>query len=226
MDPISFALVDILNYLAMFVAAISGAVAGIKKNADPFGVCVLAFAAACFGGISRDILLGDLPPDNIKSCMPLAMSFAGGCAALFWSRHLQWFLRHPVQIFDAFALGLFTALGTDKALACGITPIWGILLGTVTGVGGGMIRDILLARTPTILLSEIYATASIAGGAIIVLCRYFSLVDRQWAMILGAVVCTTLRCLAIRYRWNLSGNSESGRIGGSTGNDGKSDSKR
>ena len=210
--PVNDGLVNVLNLAAIFVAAVSGASAGIKKNADAFGICVLAFATACSGGIARDVLIGDLPPDNIKSWLPLASSFVGGSLAFFFFPHLQWFLRHPVQVSDAFGLGLFTALGVDKALAFGITPVWAILMGVVTGVGGGVARDMLLARTPTILLSEIYATASLAGGAIMVLCNHFRLVDRNWAMLAGATVCIVLRCLAIRYNWNIKLMADSGRF--------------
>ncbi len=205
-------LVDILNYLAMFVAATSGASAGIKKNADAFGIGVLAIATACAGGLCRDVLMGDLPPDNVKSWMPLASSLSGGFFAFFFYPHLRWFLKHPVQITDAFGLALFTALGADKALAFGITPIWAVLMGVITGIGGGVVRDMLLANTPTILHSEIYATASLAGGAIIVLCRHLSIIDRSWAMIIGAAVCATIRCLAIKYRWNINIKAESGRF--------------
>lgn len=195
--------VDWLNLLAIFVAAMSGATAGIQKDADIFGVITLAFATACSGGILRDILIGDLPPDNIKSAAPLIASFIGGGLAFCLSPRIRDSFQRPVQIFDAIGLGLFTALGADKALACGVIPVWAVLLGVVTGVGGGVVRDILLARTPTILLSEIYAAASLAGGTIIVLCSEFALMPRGWAMLWGAAVCVALRCLAIRYRWNI-----------------------
>lgn len=212
MDYTSLELVDFINYAAMFIAAISGASAGIRRNADAFGVGVLAIATACSGGLIRDILMGDLPPDNIKSWHPLAASLAGGCFAFFFYTHLRWFLKHPVQITDAFGLGLFTVLGADKAVTFGITPIWAVLMGVITGIGGGMARDILLATTPSILRAEIYATASLAGGTIVVLCRNLSLVDRDWAMLLGALVCVVIRCLAIKYKWNIPIKAESGRF--------------
>lgn len=203
MIPTPALLLDIFNYIGIFVFAISGAVAGIKKRADLFGVTVLAFAASCCGGILRDLLIGAVPPENIRSWEPLAVSFAAGVFTFFFFPLLVKRLNNPVQVFDAFGLGLFTVLGADKALLYGITPVWAMLLGVITGVGGGMLRDMLLARVPTVLRTEIYATASMAGAAIMVGGRLWPVVAPEYSMILGAVVCITLRCLALRYKWQI-----------------------
>lgn len=196
--------VGMLNYCAMFVAAVSGATAGIKARVDIFGVAVIAFVTACSGGIARDILLGDLPPENIRSVWPLAMALAGGAVTAIFFRYLQWFLNNPVQVFDAFGLGLFTVIGSVKALAFSITPVWAVLLGVVTGIGGGMVRDILLGRAPNVLHREIYATASIAGSVIVVGGYHLSWLSLDWLMIVGAGACITLRCLALRYNWHIA----------------------
>ena len=203
MTPNPEFLLNLFNYIGIFVFAISGAVAGIKKRADLFGVTVLAFTAACFGGILRDLLLGVAPPENIRSWEPLAVSFAAGIITFYFFPLLATRLNNPVQVFDAFGLGLFTVLGADKALIFGITPIWAMLLGVITGVGGGMVRDVLLARVPTILRTEIYATASFAGAVIVVAGRLWPIAPPAYSMILGAVVCISLRCLALRYKWQI-----------------------
>lgn len=192
-----------VNYFAIFVAAMSGAAAAIKWKADFFGVAVLAFATGCSGGIIRDLLLGDAPPENIRSWQPLAASVAAGVLTYFLFPSLQWFLTNPVQILDAFGLGLFTVLGTSKALIFEVTPVWAILLGMVTGIGGGMARDILLSQPFSVLHREIYATASLVGGAILVAGRHFQPHYLEYFVILGAAVCTIVRLLAIRYRWNV-----------------------
>ena len=196
-------LLAVFNYAGIFVFAISGAVAGIKRRADMFGVAVLAFAAACCGGIVRDVLIGALPPENILSWQPLAVSFAAAVTTMVLYPLLAEKLSNPVQVFDAFGLGLFTVIGAEKALLFGIGPLWAMLLGVITAIGGGMVRDILLARVPGVLRTEIYATASLAGAVIAVGGRLWPVVPPSYSMILGAVVCTTLRCLAIKYKWQV-----------------------
>lgn len=196
-------IVAIFNYFAIFVAAISGATAGMKKKVDLFGVSVLAFVTACSGGILRDLLIGDLPPDNIKSSLPLAVSLAGGFFAFVFFPYVQGFLQRPVLWFDALGLGLFTALGANKAIAFDISPVWAVLLGVITGIGGGVARDIMLARIPLVLHAEIYATASLVGGAVIVGGHYIPWIRPEYAMVLGAAICILLRCLALHYNWNI-----------------------
>lgn len=198
------ALIDVLNYFAIFVSAISGAAAGIKARADLFGVSVIAFVTACSGGILRDLFIGDLPPENIRSSIPVLVSLTASIMTSLLIKQLKWFLTNPVQVFDAFGLGLFTAIGVNKALTFEITPIWAILLGVVTGVGGGMVRDILLGRVPTILLREIYATCSLLGGAVIVAGEYFNLLPRGVVMMLGAGICIAIRCLALHFDWHVA----------------------
>ena len=151
----------------------------------------------------RDLLIGAVPPENITSWEPLAVSLAATIVTVLFFRQITERLSNPVQLFDAFGLGLFTVLGADKALAFGIGPVWSVLLGVITGVGGGMVRDILLARVPNVLRTEIYATASLAGGAIVVGAHVWKLLPPSYAMIAGASFCIVLRCLALRYRWQI-----------------------
>lgn len=196
-------MVTTLNYGAIFVAAVSGAAAGIKARADVFGVAVIAFATACSGGIIRDILIGDLPPENIRFIGPLTAALLGGLLTMLLFPQLQWFLKNPVQVFDAFGLGLFTVIGSNKALIYDLPFAWAVLLGVITGVGGGMVRDILRAREPSVLHREIYATSSILGALLFVGgYRWFDL-SRGWLMLLGAAACIVLRLLALHYNWHM-----------------------
>ena len=192
---------EIYNGGAIFVAAISGAVAAIRQRADPFGVLVLSFTAACSGGILRDLLIGSVPPDNILSWHPLAISSAAAAVTICSYRLLDKKLDNPVQVFDACGLGLFTVLGAKKALLYGIDPLWSVLLGMITGIGGGIVRDMLLARMPNVLRREIYATASLAGGIIVVAGHIWPIMPLEYTMALGAVMCITLRLLALKFKW-------------------------
>ena len=196
-------LLEIFNYLGLFVFAISGAAAGMRKQVDLFGVALLAFSAACVGGIIRDVLIGALPPANIMSWEPLATSLLATMATVFFYSHLAEKLNNPVLVFDAIGLGLFTVAGTEKAIAYGVGPVWAVLLGMITGVGGGIVRDILLAEVPQVLDGEIYATAAIAGGSIAVLGYVWPVLPPQYTMVIGAAVCIVLRCLTIKYHWSI-----------------------
>ena len=196
-------LLTVFNYLGLFVFAISGAAAGMRKRADLFGIAVLAFAASCCGGIIRDVLIGSLPPENILSWQPAATSAAAALATVLFYPQLVERLNNPVQVFDAIGLGLFTVLGVEKALAFGIGPVWAVLLGMITAIGGGMLRDILLANLPQVLRGEVYATASILGGSIVVAGHLWPVIPEQYTTVLGAAVCIALRCLTIKYHWQI-----------------------
>ncbi len=196
-------LLIVFNYLGLFVFAISGAAAGMRKQTDLFGIAVLAFAAACCGGILRDLLIGSLPPDNILSWQPVATTLVAALATVRFYPYLAERFNNPVQVFDAFGLGLFTVIGAEKAMAFGIGPLWSVLLGMITAIGGGMVRDILIARVPQVLRGEIYATASILGGAIAVAGHVWPIIPPQYSMVLGAAVCIILRCLTIKYHWEI-----------------------
>ncbi len=185
-----------------FVFAISGAVAGIKRQLDLFGVLVLGMAASCSGGIIRDVLIGALPPASVADWRIAASAF-GGALFSFYFFSLVNRLNNPVEIFDAVGLGIFTVIGTSKALLYGINPIWAVLLGVITGVGGGVVRDMLLAQIPIILRAEIYATAAIIGAAIVVIGDTLLHLPKEPVMAVGALACTILRLLAMHYRWHI-----------------------
>ena len=196
-------LLTVFNYLGIFVFAISGAAAGMRKEADLFGIAVLAFAAACCGGILRDLLIGSIPPDNILAWQPVATSLAAAAATILFYPQLVERFNNPVLVFDAFGLGLFSVLGAEKALSMGIGPVWAVLLGMITAIGGGVVRDVLVANIPQVLRGEIYATASIAGASIAVVGQIWPIVPVQYTMALGAAVCIILRCFTIKYGWKV-----------------------
>src|SRR5215468_9045066 len=156
----------VLDLVGTFVFALSGAMAGVRHRLDLFGVLVLAFAAANTGGITRDLLIGVVPPAAISDWRYLAVSLLAGVT--FWRPSVIARLRSPVLIFDAAGLALFAVAGTQKALAFGLHPVMAALLGMLTGIGGGMVRDVLIAEIPTVLRADLYAIAALAGAAVVV----------------------------------------------------------
>lgn len=191
----------VLDLVGTFVFALSGAMAGVKHRLDLFGVLVLSFAAGNAGGITRDLLINAVPPSAINDWRYLAVSLLAGVAT-FWRPLVIDRLRSPVLLFDAAGLALFAVAGTQKALAFGLNPVTAALLGTLTGIGGGMTRDVLLAEVPTVLRADLYAVAALAGAAVVVIGAALHLPSAV-ATIAGAVLCFGLRFVAIRRGWHL-----------------------
>ena len=135
----------VLDLVGTFVFALSGAMAGVKHRLDLFGVLVLSYAAGNAGGIARDLLIGAVPPAAISDWRYLGVSLLAGIFT-FWRSSIIDRLRSPVLLFDAAGLGLFAVAGTQKALAFGLNPVMAALLGMLTGIGGGMTRDVLAGR--------------------------------------------------------------------------------
>jgi uncharacterized membrane protein YeiH len=194
----------VLDLIGTFVFALSGGAAGVKERLDLFGVLVLSFAAASAGGIMRDLLIGAVPPAAISDWRYLAVSILAGLVVFFWfprSERLRK-LRNLVLIFDAAGLAVFAVAGTQKALGYGLNPVMSALLGMLTGIGGGMLRDLLLAEIPTVLRSELYAVAALAGAVVVVVGHVLNLPPTATA-IAGAALCFGIRLIAIRRGWRL-----------------------
>ena len=191
----------VLDLSGTFVFALSGAMAGIKHRFDLFGVLVLSFAAANFGGIIRDLLIGAVPPPGIADWRYIAVPVVAGLAAFVWGGVVDR-LKDSVQIFDAAGLGLFAVSGAQKALAFHLGPIPSVLLGMLTGIGGGMVRDVLSAESPAVFRGELYAVTALAGAAVVVVGRMAELPSTA-VTIAGAILCFALRFLAIRRGWEL-----------------------
>jgi len=183
------------------VFALSGATAGVKHWLDLFRVLVLSYAAGNAGGIARDLLIGAVPPAAISDWRYLAVSLLAGIVT-FWRPSFIDRLRSPVLLFDAVGLALFAVAGTQKALAFGLNPVMATLLGMVTGIGGGMTRDVLLAEIPTVLRADLYAVAALAGAIVVVTGAALRLPATAMT-IAGAALCFGLRLMAIHYGWHL-----------------------
>src|SRR5512136_345146 len=159
-------LLTVLDLGGTFVFAISGAATGVKHRLDIFGVMVLAFAAGNAGGITRDVLIGAVPPAAIANWSYVGISILAGFAVFFWYPVIAR-LNNPVLWFDAVGLAFFAVAGTQKALVHGLNPAMAALLGMVTGIGGGMLRDVLVNEIPTVLRADLYALAALACAAVV-----------------------------------------------------------
>jgi uncharacterized membrane protein YeiH len=192
----SATLVDVLDFLGTLVFALSGAVVGVRQRMDIFGVLVLAFVTAVAGGVLRDLLIGAIPPAAVTSWHALAISTIAGLFVFRFSA-LTNRLHFAVELFDAAGLGVFATTGTQKALEYGIPPVMAAILGMMTGIGGGMVRDVLAARMPVVLHSQFYAVAALAGGAVVAIGHGF--VPLATTLLPGTAICVLLR-LAALYR--------------------------
>ena len=195
------AFVTAIDFIGTFAFAISGATAGARKGLDLFGVLVLAFAAATAGGIARDTMLGATPPVALVDGRYLAVSALAGLLTFYRYDTIER-LRNPVQLFDAIGLGLFAVIGAGKALAYGVGPVGAVMLGVLTGIGGGIVRDVLVMQVPGVLQRELYAVAALLGAAVVVCGDALSLQATPVA-VAGAVACFALRFMAMRYGWQL-----------------------
>ena len=182
--------------------AIEGATAAIAGHLDLLGLMVLAFSTALAGGIIRDLMIGAVPPSSLRDWRYSAMAFAGAAIVFFLHRFVQGIPSAVMVVLDAAALALFAVAGTQKALIYKMHPFVAILLGTITGVGGGTLRDILLARIPLVLRADVYATAAMAGSAGMILGRKIGL-PPTLAAFLGGVLCFGLRLVSVWRHWNL-----------------------
>lgn len=194
-------LVAVLDLGGTFVFAISGAVAAVRNRLDIFGVMVLAFAAGNVGGITRDLLIGAVPPAAISSLTYLGVSILAGLIVFFWDRLVT---RHNQAVlwFDAVGLAFFAVAGAEKALVHGLNPVVAALLGMLTGIGGGMLRDVLVMQIPTVLRSDLYALAALVGAAIVVGGHVLH-IHAVATTIVGGLACFALRYMAIRHGWHL-----------------------
>lgn len=191
----------VLDLGGTFVFALSGAAAGVKHRLDIFGVLVLSFAAANSGGIARDMMIGATPVAALVDWRYVAVSLLAGLLT-FYCYSLINRLSSSVLIFDAAGLALFAVTGSTKALTYGLGPVSAALLGMLTGIGGGMARDVLTAEVPMVLRADLYAVAALAGATVVVIGHTLS-VPSAASSIAGALICFGLRFLAIRYNWRL-----------------------
>ncbi len=193
--------VHLLDLAGTFVFAISGAMAGVNRRLDIFGVLVVSFVAGTFGGITRDLLIGAVPPAALIDERYLLVSVLGGLIVFFWYAGVHR-LRTPMLLFDAAGLSLFAVTGAQRAIDYDLSAVIAALLGMLTGIGGGMTRAVLLAEIPEVLRSDLYAVAALAGASVVVIGDAFQIPSGVSALT-GAALCFALRFAAITRGWHL-----------------------
>ena len=201
-------LIFVLELIGTIAFAVSGAVLAVRKGMDVFGVTILGLTTAVGGGAIRDLLLGNTPPLTFRE--PVYALTAIGVSLVVFLKPVRHFLtgnhRHAaalLQLSDSLGLALFTVSGVQVAYLLGHSESLFLLtfVGVVTGVGGGVLRDIMAGRTPFIFVKHVYASAALAGA---LLCAWmWPLIGQTAAMLAGFAVIMIIRLLSAHYRWSL-----------------------
>ncbi|MBB2915269.1 putative membrane protein YeiH [Streptosporangium becharense] len=188
----------VLDLAGIFVFALSGALVGVRRRLDVVGMAVLAEMTALGGGILRDLIL-NVRPAAFSSVGYVVVPVAATVIVFFWHPHVERVMP-AVNVLDAAGLGLFCAVGTEKALDFGLSPLHAALLGVITGVGGGMLRDILSGQIPNLLYDrQLYAVPALLGSA--AMAALYTLDLHGWpATLAAAVLAFGLRVAAVRLR--------------------------
>lgn len=197
----------VVNFLGTLAFAASGAMIGLKKNMDIFGVCILGLTTATGGGIIRDLILGVTPPMAFQD--PTSAIIALATSAVFFARRVRRLLMHNPERYnqllfwmDTLGLGAFTVMGVQLAFEQSWEPTFFLLVfvGVITGVGGGVLRDLMAQEMPYIFVKHIYASASLAGALV---CAGMWDCGSVPAMLSGMACVVLIRVLAAHYHWNL-----------------------
>lgn len=194
-------LFTLLDLAGTFAFAISGAIAARQSRLDLFGIVSLAYITACGGGIIRDLCIGALPPAGLSDWRYLALAIVAA-GMVIGANQLMERLSQPVLLFDAVGLGFFAVFGAHKTLAFGHGVEAAIILGMISAVGGGAMRDLLLNRTPVILQKEIYASAALVAAAFETSGEILNW-SLRWVPWVGIALCFAIRYLSLRLHWNL-----------------------
>jgi uncharacterized membrane protein YeiH len=191
----------VLDLTGTFAFALNGALIAVRAaNLDIVGIVTLGMVTALGGGILRDVIIDYLPPATFSDWRYLAVAAAGSLIAFFLGRRLERLLG-PITVLDAAGLSLFAVTGASKALALGLGPAQAVILGAVTGVGGGTIRDVLTQRIPIVLRRELYAIPALAGALVTVVSIRLGFYGLA-AAVVAAAICFVIRMLGVRFNLN------------------------
>ncbi len=188
-----------LDGAGTFVFALSGAVLAVQKRFDIFGVLFLSWVVGVMGGITRDVLIGAVPPTAIANWHDFAIAIGAGLV-IFFAYPVGQLLSRPVLVLDALGLGLFAVTGAQKAISYGINPVMAAVLGMISGIGGGMVRDVLARQVPFVLSEDLYAIAALTAAAIVSVGHVLGL-PPLGPMLLGTATCILLRMMAMFFGW-------------------------
>jgi uncharacterized membrane protein YeiH len=199
--PFEATLLLVLDLVGTFAFALNGALTALRAaRLDIVGVVTLGMITALGGGTIRDVLLASTPPATFLDWRYLAVAAGGGLIAFLFGRHLER-LNTPITVLDAAGLSLFAVTGASKAVALGFGPAQAVIVGGITAVGGGTLRDVLIRRVPVVLTSELYAIPALIGAAVlVVLSRYGA--SLTVGAVVGAGLCFVIRMLGVRFGLN------------------------
>jgi uncharacterized membrane protein YeiH len=186
----------VLNLAGTFVFGLSGGLVGVRTRLDVFGVVVLAVVVGLAGGITRDLLIG-IPPQTFRDWRYVAVASTAGLVTFVAPAALSR-LERPVLVLDAAGLALFCVTGASTALDHRVPPFEAVVLGAITGVGGGVLRDILVREIPVVLRTGLYAIPALVGAAVVVVASESGTHNTIFP-IAGAAVCFTIRLLGIYF---------------------------
>lgn len=190
-----------IDIVGTMVFAISGALAGRDKKLDFFGIAAIGLITAIGGGTMRDVLLGSTPVGWMQDMVYITMIGIGVLISLLFGKAVLK-LRRTFFMFDTVGIAVFTVLGLQKALTLGVNPVMAILMGMVSAVFGGVIRDIVCNDIPLIFRKEIYALTCLCGGILYVLLGWLQL-DQGWNILVTIIFIVTFRILAVKFKWQL-----------------------
>ena len=193
-------LITFIDYAGTFVFAISGVLAGVDRKFDLFGVIILGLVTAIGGGTLRDLMIGSTPVGWMKNEVYIYIILAAIPICYFFKDQVLK-MKRGIFLFDTIGIGLFTILGVQKTLSVGLSPLVAAMMGVVSAVFGGVLRDILSNQTPLIFRKEIYAFACLAGANFYLLASTF--VSSELSMMVSIASVMVIRILAIRNEWTL-----------------------
>jgi uncharacterized membrane protein YeiH len=190
-----------LDLTGTFAFAVNGALTALRvARLDIVGIVSLGMITALGGGIIRDVLLDSLPPATFSDWRYLAVAAGGGLVAFVSGRHLER-LNTPITVLDAAGLSLFAVTGASKAFGLGLGPAQAVILGAVTGVGGGTLRDVMVGQIPSVLRSGLYAIPALIGAAVTVVATQLDVYGLAAAMA-AAALCFGIRMIGVHFDLN------------------------
>ena len=199
-DPQLSTTLVVLDLVGIFVFAVTGALVAVRKNLDLFAATVLAGVTGLGGGFVRDVLIGATPPAALADWRYLLVPVSAGVVTFVFHPTVGR-LERALTLFDAFGLSLFCVTGALKAVEYGLGPLPAALLGMVTGIGGGVLRDVLTGRVPVVFEGVLYATPALAGAGVAVLLDRLG-VPLGVTVVAGSVTCLGWRLLALVRGWS------------------------
>lgn len=194
-------IIYVLDILGTFAFAVSGALVALDKKFDLFGVIIIAFITAVGGGMLRDVLINAHPINWIGDLNYLYTIFTAVIFTFLFKSKI-FYLSKTLFLFDTIGISVFTLLGLQKCLAYELHPLVAVIMGMISAVFGGVLRDVLTAKVPLIFEKEIYASACLAGGMIYLTLNYFR-VEENINFIISAAVVVIIRAVVVRFHLEL-----------------------